>query len=95
MKEQCFLSGKDLTPLTVLSLFSTSGNTKLLAEFIRNEIFIELGPRHGADALILPLVDLYFTGVRNMSGRVMAFSVYAHFPCSGISALLNMGIRDM
>lgn len=58
LKEQCFLSGKDLTPLTVLSLFSTSGNTKLLAEFIRNEIFIELGPRHGADALILPLVDL-------------------------------------
>lgn len=30
-----------------------------------------------------------------MSGRVMAFSVYAHCPCSGISALLNMGIRDM
>lgn len=57
-KEHCFLSGKDLIPLSALSLFSTCGNTKLLAEFIRNQIFIELGPRHGADALILPLIDL-------------------------------------
>lgn len=58
LKEHCFLSGKDFIPLTVLSLFSTYGNTKLLAGFIRNQIFIELGPRHDADALILPLVDL-------------------------------------
>lgn len=53
-----FPSGNGLIPLTALSLFSTYGNTKLLAEFIRNQIFVELGPRHGADAVILPLIDL-------------------------------------
>lgn len=57
-KEHYFPSGKDLIPLSAVSLFSTYGNAKLLTEFIRNQIFIELGPRHGADALILPLVDL-------------------------------------
>lgn len=29
------------------------------------------------------------------AGLWPSLSVYAHCPCSGISALLNMGIRDM
>ena len=45
-------------PLAPPSLVSSCGNAKLRAEFIRNQIFIKLGPRRGADALILPFLDL-------------------------------------
>lgn len=80
------------SPLAPPSLISTGGNTKLRAEINRNQIFLELGPGHGADALQSShsLICVYFTALRNVLGRLWpSLCVYAHCCCSCTCALLN------